>query len=294
MKLTTDLRNCLDFGGAVISYYSFTRRYPGGADLTFILTPLTCYISFVVQWHTFAGFLDPHVLFGHELVGITSLTWGIVPIMTLTWESVKSFTSPGDNIYDLPKMLNLEVLCIDQCIPRQSYEHPDTPFTLPSLHALFLLSEVDVFSMFDLLFYLVAPALRTLVLKVHADTVWTWNNEGDFFCNDNFPRLSSLSLEVARFGPSDIVAILTQTTSLTALYLSPNNAIPEVLEAMGTKLLPKLTSLRLHFSTMRQYTRAEHVISMIESRLSSRDVASLEEVRLVRSGKDEWYTVETM
>lgn len=70
------------------------------------------------------------------------------------------------------------------------------------------------------------------------------------------------------------------------------NTSSEVLETIGSRLLPKLTTLRLHLSTVR--AQPGKVISMMELRRDDIHLAALEEVTFVRSGHYEGRLLETV
>lgn len=81
-------------------------------------------------------------------------------------------------------------------------------------------------------------------------------------CN-KLRKLFNLSIEITPHDDDAIIALLSCTTSITALSLSLENASSEVLEAIGSRLLPKLTTLRMYLSTVR--AQPGKVISMMES-----------------------------
>lgn len=232
-----------------------------------------------------------------DMHGVVELNMRSAGPLGIALDNVRILTSSFDTLDDLPKMVNLEILHLHNTlggIYPYNHVHGIDMCVLPNLHTISF-SEgtgiLDIDELLDLQTGVTAPILRTLELKFKEDMRY---NPSDYPQTEQLHNLSNLSIDITWFWKSDaiILALLSLAPSLAALYLGPENAIPVVLEGMSTHLVPKLTSLRMHLSTMREH--AESVISLVESRQSSNDVATLKELWFVRSGRDEWYTVATI
>lgn len=149
-------------------------------------------------------------------------------------------------------------------------------FDLPELRAITMQAYHSSSILADLSKRLNAPALETFELII----CHPWGRPSMLLPIFNTTdKLIKLSIDYHQYKTTETVAFLAKLPSITTLYLGPEAATPDVIEALGLSLLPRLTKLCLHFSTMQ--TSAEHVVSMLECR-TRRPVSAIAEISFAR------------
>lgn len=193
----------------------------------------------------------------------------------LQWGGIRTFTAARCEVPEaLPRMVALQALHLVDA--RMDVDLLPSSFDLPELRAITMQAYHSSSILADLSKRLNAPALETFELII----CHPWGRPSmSLPIFNTTDKLVKLSIDYNQYKTTETVAFLTRLPSVTTLYLGPEAATPDVIEAIGLSVLPRLTKLCLHFSTMQ--TSAEHVVSMLECR-TRRPVSAIAEISFAR------------